>query len=120
LPQVLVASYALVELGPQRAWANAQLLRRALRWQGGDTDRLMEWLHGGHDWTSRSSAISEDQWARDLLGFDQDGAPNRIEILRRFRMLVRDAHPDAGGDSQLAAKRITELGEARRILAQRS
>ncbi len=34
----------------------------------------------------------------------------------RFRDLLRDAHPDHGGDVDDAAQRITELTEARRIL----
>jgi curved DNA-binding protein CbpA len=34
----------------------------------------------------------------------------------RFRVLVRRAHPDHGGDTAAAAVRLAELAEARRIL----
>lgn len=43
-------------------------------------------------------------------------APDRTAVQRRFRELLRDAHPDHGGDAGDAAKRIAELTEARRIL----
>ena len=63
-------------------------------------------------------------WALDLLGFENDpvdprdgmAAPGRIEIQRRFRDLLRTAHPDHGGDVGDAAQRIADLREARRIL----
>jgi hypothetical protein len=42
--------------------------------------------------------------------------PGRQEVQRRFRELLRDAHPDHGGDAMAAATRIAELSEARRIL----
>jgi curved DNA-binding protein CbpA len=37
-------------------------------------------------------------------------------VQRRFRDLVRAAHPDHGGDRGVAAARLAELSEARRIL----
>jgi curved DNA-binding protein CbpA len=40
----------------------------------------------------------------------------RDEVQRRFRRLVRAAHPDHGAASLGAAERIAELTEARRIL----
>ena len=53
----------------------------------------------------------------DVLGLDVDGSlPGRRDIQRRFRALVRDAHPDHGADSEDAAARIADLTEARRIL----
>ena len=42
--------------------------------------------------------------------------PARGEVQRRFRALVRAAHPDHGGDRATAADRLAELSEARRIL----
>ncbi len=57
-------------------------------------------------------------WALEVLEMEgsTDDAPNKRLIQRRFRSLVRDAHPDHGGGSGEAAKRIAELTEARRIL----
>jgi len=42
--------------------------------------------------------------------------PSRLEIQRRYRQLLIEAHPDHGGDSEDAAQRIADLAEARRIL----
>ena len=39
--------------------------------------------------------------------------PDRKAIQRRFRDLLRDAHPDHGGDTDDAAQRINDLTEAR-------
>jgi curved DNA-binding protein CbpA len=51
-----------------------------------------------------------------VLGFGPGSEPERDEVLRRFRRLVRLAHPDHGGAGNFAGERIVELGEARRVL----
>ena len=56
------------------------------------------------------------RWAMEVLGFAPGVPPERDEILRRFRRLVRLAHPDHGAAVGGAAERIVELGEARRVL----
>ncbi len=43
-------------------------------------------------------------------------APEKDEVLRRFRRLIRLAHPDHGAAHGGAAERIVELGEARKVL----
>ena len=43
-------------------------------------------------------------------------AIERDDVQRRFRRLVRLAHPDHGGESAGAAERIAELAEARELL----
>jgi hypothetical protein len=58
----------------------------------------------------------ERRWAMEVLGFGPQASPNRDEVLRRFRRLVRLAHPDHGGENRGAAERIVELAEARRVL----
>jgi hypothetical protein len=57
-------------------------------------------------------------WAMEILEIDGDGdgPPSKRVVQRRFRSLLRDAHPDHGGLSEAAAARIAELTEARRIL----
>lgn len=57
-------------------------------------------------------------WALDILGIDggADDVPSKRVVQRRFRSLLRDAHPDHGGQDEAAAARIAELSEARRIL----
>jgi hypothetical protein len=56
------------------------------------------------------------RWAMEVFGFPPGTDPQRDEILRRFRRLVRMAHPDHGAAHGGAAERIVELGEARRVL----
>ena len=59
---------------------------------------------------------AERRWAMEVLGFGPEAAPQREDVLRRFRRLVRLAHPDHGAAHGGAAERIVELGEARRVL----
>jgi curved DNA-binding protein CbpA len=62
------------------------------------------------------SVPADIRWAMEVLGFAPGAPPEREEILRRFRRLVRLAHPDHGAAHGGAAERIVELGEARRVL----
>ena len=60
------------------------------------------------------------QWAVDVLGLEilvgSMVVPPRADVQQRFRDLLREAHPDHGGDTDDAAQRIADLTEARRIL----
>ena len=55
-------------------------------------------------------------WALTVLAFAPGFEPSRSEINRRFRELVRDAHPDHGGAAEQAGQRIVDLTEAKRVL----
>ena len=56
-------------------------------------------------------------WALDLLGFPMGTARvTKKEVMALFRVRLREAHPDHGGDENTAASDIERLGEARRIL----
>lgn len=57
-------------------------------------------------------------WALEVLEIERSGEdlPSKRHIQRRFRSLLRDAHPDHGAHDDGAAARIAELSEARRIL----
>jgi curved DNA-binding protein CbpA len=55
-------------------------------------------------------------WALDLLGLANGHMPSKREVQKRYRELLRVAHPDHGGADEAAAERIADLGEARRIL----
>ena len=59
---------------------------------------------------------AERRWAMEVFGFTPDASLEREDVLRRFRRLVRLAHPDHGAAHGGAAERIVELGEARRVL----
>src|SRR5437762_388546 len=58
----------------------------------------------------------DERWALKLLGFHANTEPARSQILKRFRKLLFEAHPDHGGSSDEAGTRISELTEAKRIL----
>ena len=114
LPQVLGALYAAGRLSFRARPAVFRLLRRATRWQGQGDDRLLAYLSGE---TARLPGAEVDEgWALAVLGFGLGSEPSRSVIQRRFRQLVRDAHPDHGGASEQAGQRILDLTEAKRML----
>ena len=65
------------------------------------------------DWTGVEADL---RWAMEVLGYGPTDRPERDDVQRRFRRLLRLAHPDHGGEVETAADRIDELGEARRTL----
>lgn len=58
----------------------------------------------------------DQRWAMEVLGLRAGMRVERDDVNRRYRRLLRDAHPDHGGAKAAAAARIAELGEARSIL----
>lgn len=58
----------------------------------------------------------EQRWAMDVLGLRAGTVVESGDVQRRFRRLVREAHPDQGGAATGAAERIAELSEARELL----
>jgi curved DNA-binding protein CbpA len=52
----------------------------------------------------------------EVLGLQAEHAIERDDVQKRFRRLVRLAHPDHGGESTGAAERMAELSEAREVL----
>ena len=59
---------------------------------------------------------SERRWAMEVLGLRATTTLDREDVQRRFRRLLRLAHPDHGGEHVGAAERIAELTEARELL----
>ncbi len=93
------------------------VLRIGLAWQGPVGPALFRQLAGGADLRWRSTAFADPRlWALDVLGLVAAQDPGSKDIQRRFRTLLREAHPDHGGGSTDAAERIADLAEARRIL----
>ena len=115
LPQVLGAVYAAGRLSLRSRGSVFRLLRRAGRWQGESDERLIAYLRGDHPRLA-SDVENEEGWALAVLGFGPGSEPARSDILRRFRQLVRGAHPDHGGSVDRAGQRIVDLTEAKRIL----
>lgn len=107
--------------GPRRAVMDA--VRKGMRWGSGLDRALFAHLSGLASGANWSADIYEDpvQWALQTLGLtaERNGSvhlPERKAIQRRFREMLRDAHPDHGADTDDAAQRINDLTEARRIL----
>jgi hypothetical protein len=117
LPQVLGAVYAAGRLSYRARPAVFRLLRRATRWRGDNDAHLIAYLTGdeaaARPWRD---AVLDEGWALDILGFKMGSEPSRSDILRRFRKLIRDAHPDHGAAMEGAGVRVTELTAAKRIL----
>ena len=65
------------------------------------------------DW---AGVPSERRWAMEVLGLQAGHSIERDDVQRRFRRLIRLAHPDHGGESVGAAERMAELSEARELL----
>ncbi len=116
LPQALGAVYAAGKLSYRARPAVFRLLRRATRWGGPNDDRLIGYLTGdeaAQPWREREL---DEGWALTILGFKMGSEPSRSDIVRRFRKMIRDAHPDHGAAVEGAGLRVTELTVAKRIL----
>ena len=59
---------------------------------------------------------AERRWAMEVLGVRSGARIDREDVQRRFRRLLRVAHPDHGAADRGAAERIAELAEAREVL----
>lgn len=117
LAQVLGAIYAAERLDAEHRRRVASVLHEAARWRGPIGPVLIAHLAGSRIETLEAMA-DPFGWALGLLGFDADGKPpSKRDITRRFRERMRDVHPDHGGDEVDAAKQMSELAEARRVLS---
>lgn len=116
--QVLGAAYAAGQVPLAERRIVMDVVRRGARWHGDIGPELVRYLSGVRGGSARAARAFADpsRWALDVLGFASGQAPARREIQKRFRTLLRDAHPDHGGASAAAADRIADLSEARRIL----
>jgi hypothetical protein len=113
---VLGAVYAAGRLPPTVRPTVMGALRRAVRWEGLVGEDLIAALAGAGRGRPLTAQALEDPraWAISVLGLQMD--PDRTLVQRQFREQLRAAHPDHGGDEEMAAQRIAELTEARRIL----
>lgn len=118
LVNVLGAVYAAGNLPAGSRPAVFVALRKALRWQGGLDARFVAHVtgQGGAPLGWKSLGSDPVAWALGVLGFVDNEDPMKREIQKRYRDALREAHPDHGGNTEDAAERIAELGEARRIL----
>jgi hypothetical protein len=109
----------LVVAGRWRGLARGVTVRRLAgsEWDAPPLATPGEWRPGGPPEEAVWSGFDPDQrWAMETLGLRAGMHIARGDVNRRFRRLLRDAHPDAGGSSAAAAARIAELTEARTLL----
>lgn len=119
---ILAAVYAAGRLPLVTRGRVMDTIRLAMRWSG-PLDRAfvaqISGLDRSRQWSTRAFH-DPVQWAIDILGLtnlaDALAVPDRADVQRRFRDLLREAHPDHGGATDDAPQRIAELSEARRIL----
>ncbi len=117
LAQVLGAIYAVERLAPEHRRRIAPVLQKAARWRGPIGPALVAYLAGSQ--TLALEALADPRkWAMGILGFDLDARPpSKRDVVARFREQMRNVHPDHGGDSVDAAKAMSDLAEARRVLS---
>ncbi|CAN5746698.1 hypothetical protein BH20ACT2_BH20ACT2_09760 [soil metagenome] len=115
--QILAAIYAAGKVDVSSRRPLFDVLRRAMRWRGPLGPALVEHLTGASGAQAWSARAFDDPtaWALEVLGIDT-GDHDRGAVQRRFRALLREAHPDHGASAEGAAQRINDLTEARRIL----
>jgi hypothetical protein len=120
---ILAAVYAAGRLPLGDRARTLEAIRRAMRWAGPLDHVFIAHITGLERSRNWAAAAFEDpvRWAIGVLGLadaggDVAGTPDRVLVQRRFRDLVREAHPDHGGVVADAAARIADLAEARRIL----
>ncbi len=116
----LGALYAAASLPAMAKAPVFDAIRSALFWARPVDNAFISWLMDGNtvDLADLKSWNDPVAWALEILEIersDDNGPPKRV-VQRKFRTLLREAHPDHGGITEGAASRIAELTEARRIL----
>jgi hypothetical protein len=116
-PNVLAAVYVAGRLPADVRPGVFAAIRRALRWRGDLGPEFVAFVSESKATTGWATLGGRDPvvWALGILGLQAELA-EREAVQRRFRELLRTAHPDHGGAADGAAQRITDLTEARRIL----
>lgn len=116
LSQVLGAIYAVERLALEHRRALMPILQMAARWRGPIGPALVAHLAGSRTVTLEAMANPRG-WALYILGLQPDAvSPSKRQITTAFRRRMRDVHPDHGADDTEAAKAMSDLAEARRIL----
>jgi len=117
-PQLLGAVYAAGALHRDARAAAFVAIRTAADWDGPVGPALIDVLSDPVARQARSwrRFATDERWALQVLGFGPESEPERDEVQRRFRRLVREQHPDQGGEVEGAGQRMVELTQARRIL----
>ena len=117
LQHVLGATYMASALPKELRREALHSLDRALEWTGELDDSFVRFL-ATQSLDSSSPSPMSHRWALEVLRLNdhQPQGLGRSEIQRAFRAGLLAVHPDQGGDHSSAARRISELSDARRIL----
>jgi hypothetical protein len=117
LAQVLGAIYAIERLALDHRRRIGGVAQKASRWRGPIGTGLIAHLAGSQTLTLEALADPR-AWALGVLGFEIGAkAPSKREVTARFRERMRGVHPDHGGATADAAKAMSDLAEARRVLS---
>jgi hypothetical protein len=120
LSQVLGAVYAAERLAPEHRRGVMNVLQKSARWRGPIGPSFIAHLAGSQTTTLEAMADPLG-WALSILGFELGSKkPSTREVTRAFRSQMREVHPDHGGADIDAAKAMSDLAEARRILSAKS
>ena len=119
LPEVtmLGALYAAGALDDKMRPPVFRAIRKAVLWERPLGDDFVAHVLGDEAGFSRWRALPNDhRWALRVFGFTIDDDPSGADVQARFRDLIREAHPDHGGEVDGAGQRMTEITQARKIL----
>ena len=117
LAQVLGAVYAVERLALEHRRQVVPVLQKAVRWRGPIGPSMIAFLAGSQT-TTLEALADPSGWAMQLLGFELGGdRPSKRAVTKAFRAKMRNVHPDHGGEVVDAAKAMSDLAEARRILS---
>ncbi|MFN3255639.1 MAG: J domain-containing protein [Ilumatobacter sp.] len=120
LAQVLGAVYAVERLAMEHRRMIVPVLQKAARWRGPIGASMIAHFAGSQSTTLEALADPRG-WAMQVLGFDVTAKkPSKRQVMRAFRDRMREVHPDHGGAAIDAAKAMSDLTEARRILTANS
>ncbi len=116
LAQVLGAIYAVERLALEHRRLIVPVLQKAARWRGPIGASMIAYLAGSQT-TTLAALADPSGWAMQMLGFELGAdKPSKRLVTKAFRSRMRDVHPDHGGAEIDAAKAMSDLAEARRIL----
>ncbi len=117
---VLAAVYATGTVAAPLRPAVVASVRKGMRWSGPIGSPLISHLVGRGRDLPVSAAADPVAWALRVLRLvtarSGHPSPSRRDVQQAFRVQLRAAHPDHGADDDVAAERIADLAEARRIL----
>jgi len=118
---VLGALYAAASLAEESRASVFAAIRIAWLWEKPVDlefiDHILNWNSIGRFNSSDFVAWNDPiGWALGILSIQSENFPSKRAIQKRFRSLLREAHPDQGGVEADAGDRIQQLSDARDIL----